>query len=64
MLVQYTPTSSLDADTRARLAAAASGLMCTAEAAQGYLVFEGKYFSILEVRALTPRPPLQNLMEG
>jgi hypothetical protein len=64
MLIQYTSTSSLDASTKARLAAASSGLLQTSEAAQGYVIFEGKYFSILEVRALTPRPPLQNLMEG
>jgi hypothetical protein len=52
MLIQYTSTSSLDASTKARLAAAASGLMRTTEAAQGYVMFEGKYFRVAEVQSL------------
>lgn len=52
MLIQYTSTSSLDAATKARLAQASSGLMRTTEAAQGYVMFEGKYFSVAEVQSL------------
>lgn len=52
MLVQYTPVASLDPGTRARLIAAASSLLMTNEAARGHVMFEGKYFSANEVRAV------------
>lgn len=52
MLIQYTSVSSLDASTKARLAQAASGLMRTTEAANGYVMFEGKYFRVAEVQSL------------
>lgn len=53
MLVQYTSVASLDAAAKARLTAAASGLVNTMEAQRGYVVFEGKYFSVQEVNNLT-----------
>ena len=53
MLVQYTKISELDDDARKRLKQAASGLLQFAEAAQGYVMFEGKYFSVGAVKLLT-----------
>jgi hypothetical protein len=52
MLIQYTAIASLDQASRARLAQAASGLMHTTEAANGYVMFEGKYFHVSEVQRL------------
>ena len=52
MLIQYTSVSSLDSSTKARLAQAAAGLMHTTEAANGYVMFEGKYFHVSEVQGL------------
>jgi hypothetical protein len=64
MLVQYTSIGTLDAAAISRLIQASSGLLQTSEAAQGYVIFEGKYYSVQDVRSLTPRPPLQVLTEG
>lgn len=57
MLVQYTAVSFLDNAARNRLMAVAGALLHTNEAQQGYVIFEGKTFSVLEVRALAQRPP-------
>ena len=53
MLVQYTQISALDTDAQERLKQAASGLLRTNEAHQGFVMFEGKYFSVQSVQALT-----------
>lgn len=53
MLIQYTPVSSLDAATKQRLAAQARNLMLTNEAADGRVMFEGRYFHAAEVQALS-----------
>lgn len=52
MLIQQTPISALDSAAQARLRAAARGLLQTNEAAQGYVMFEGKYFSVAAVQQL------------
>lgn len=53
MLIQYTQISELDNDAQKRLKQAASVLLQFAEAAQGYVMFEGKYFSVATVKLLT-----------
>lgn len=53
MLVTYTPVSSLDAATRQRLIQQARSLLLTNEAADGRVMFEGKYFHSNEVQALS-----------
>ena len=52
MLITYTPVSSLDAAARQRLIAQAQSLLLTNEASRGHVLFEGKYFSANEVRAV------------
>ena len=53
MLIQYTSINTLDSAAQTRLKQAASGLFQTNEAAQGYVMFEGNYFSVQDVRQLT-----------
>lgn len=60
MLVEYTPITALDAAARERLKSAASGLLQTYEAQQGFVMFEGKYFSAASVQQLLGSKP-QNL---
>lgn len=57
MLIQYTKISSLDAAAQQRLKQAASGLLQTNEATQGYVLFEGNYFSASEVRNIAGTKP-------
>lgn len=57
MLVQYTPITALDTVAQARLKAAASGLLQTHEAMQGFVMFEGKYFSASAVQQLVATKP-------
>jgi hypothetical protein len=64
MLIQYTSIGALDASAILRLKQASSGLLQTTEAAQGYVLFEGKYFSVSDVRSLTIPPTPQILTEG
>jgi hypothetical protein len=52
MLIQQTPITSLTPDQVQRLRQAASGLLQTNEAALGYVMWEGKYFSTAAVRSL------------
>ena len=52
MLIQQTPISALDPAAQARLRAAAHGLLQTNEAALGYVLFEGRYFSVAAVKQL------------
>ena len=58
MLVQYTPVSSLDQAAKARLAAALSGLLQTTEAARGYVMFEGRYFSVADLSSIGRGPQI------
>ncbi len=53
MLITYTPISSLDAQTKQRLIQQARSLLLTNEAAEGRVMFEGKYFHANEVQALS-----------
>jgi hypothetical protein len=53
MLIQYTPVSSLDPATKQRLIAQSKSLLLTNEAAEGRVMFEGKYFHATEVLALS-----------
>ncbi len=57
MLIQYTQISSLDAAAQNRLKQAASGLLQTNEASQGYVLFEGHYISASDVRNLVGSKP-------
>lgn len=52
MLVQYTPVSSLSQEQRQRLAQAARVLLTMNEAAEGRVMWEGKYFQVTEIQAL------------
>lgn len=52
MLVQQTPITSLTQDQLQRLKSAASGLLQTNEAALGYVMWEGKYFSVNAIKTL------------
>lgn len=52
MLVQFTPVSSLTQEERTRLnQAIGKGLMHTAEAQKGYVMFEGKCIQLSELPA-------------
>lgn len=63
MLIQYTQIGSLDSAAQSRLKnAAASGTLQTNEAAQKYVVFEGKYFSLDSVQQLVSAKP--QLLQG
>lgn len=52
MLISHTPISALDEAARQRLARASSHLLQTNEASLGYVMFEGRHFSVQAVREL------------
>jgi hypothetical protein len=62
MLVEYTPIASLDAAAQARLKQAASGLLQTNEAQNGFVFFEGKYFSVQSLQSLLS--PQRQILKG
>lgn len=57
MLIQYTQISSLDAASQTRLKYAATGLLQTNEAANGYVLFEGHYISAPDIRNFISSKP-------
>jgi hypothetical protein len=52
MLIQYASVAALDAATKSRLRQALPVLSQTTEAAQGHVMFDGKYYRLSEVMAL------------
>lgn len=63
MLIQYTPLSKLDTDSKARLARAMlSGLAhCDEARLHGYVVFEGHAIQLAEVNTLLVKSQKQVL---
>ena len=53
MLVQQTPINSLTPEQQQRLKQAASGLLQTNEASLGYVMWEGRYFSVNAIKQLS-----------
>jgi hypothetical protein len=64
MLVQLSNISGLDVAAKARMMAASQHLLHTNEARNGYVTFEGKFYSVESVKFIIQPQNAQFLTEG